>query len=849
MMKKQYYLIKLGNSFLKENKKKTYVLITTIVLSIVSIFTSIIIAYSKVEADGVKNSKELGTKANVLVKNSYQNQYDKLIVMDDFKSIGKEYIFAHIFNGSRAEFECTVIDKVEWEKHRKPCYDNVVGYYPTTSEEIMISKENLEKMGVLSPQIGMKVSLKMVFDNWSINGGSESIDNFILAGYYDDFIEGSDKGKIYFSDSFLDKKVELKEKFDIYLCHKDEYKNSLIVEKNLYDQLKLLDDQQIVVYDSGIHKALSEFIGGVVVAIVCIFIVLISIYTIIFNIMTISISKDIQQYRLLTSIGMKSTEIKFLVYYQNIGILIQAVVFALVLCIICGNLVLPKIVEKLYLQGYGSLSKNMFSLPIYLIAVIGSAMTIMVINRNSFAQYINELYEKSKDKNDGNVKELLSRGNVNIIYGLAIHNVLKDKKKFWLTIVSLFLGCEVALCSVFISNGTNTLNKINNRPDFLIGTRKEAVHEYLFELDNAGDKSLLNENMLMKLENIKGIDYKKIKTTKGAYASIDYSLDIALKPRAEAIVDKESKNTAATIQVVDDTFISKLKTYVEDKNLRINMDSFIEGEGVILLHKNELSQKLLSEADLLVNETFHFFDSDYELQNGGYEYLNSGYLDIEKQGFPELEMTWIGDGINYFIISEKGYDNLNLKNQIFKINVNINKNISEKNILEAIKSVTNSEKSVINNPYYIVSKSDLVREAQAYIYATNTIMISLSIVLFLIGITNYVNTMLTSILNREKDFKLMYNIGMQPKQLRKMLAFEGGIYGATIAIIFLTAGIGILGLVYLIMKSSISYFKFIFPIETIFIILGSIALLCIIIPATYAKSKRGEWLLTVQARK
>ena len=55
---------------------------------------------------------------------------------------------------------------------------------------------------------------------------------------------------------------------------------------------------------------------------------------------------------------------------------------------------------------------------------------------------------------------------------------------------------------------------------------------------------------------------------------------------------------------------------------------------------------------------------------------------------------------------------------------------------------------------------------------------TLSIVIGFIGIVNFVNSVLTSIIARRKEFAMLQSIGMTGKQLKKLLSYEGLYYSA-----------------------------------------------------------------------
>ena len=77
-------------------------------------------------------------------------------------------------------------------------------------------------------------------------------------------------------------------------------------------------------------------------------------------------------------------------------------------------------------------------------------------------------------------KEISSRKERKSIRGASIckmawYNLWNSKRKFIITVVSLFMGCETIMLAGFIMNGTNLTNEFSQSPDFEIGTQKEAL--------------------------------------------------------------------------------------------------------------------------------------------------------------------------------------------------------------------------------------------------------------------------------------------------------------------------------------------------------------------------------------
>ena len=71
---------------------------------------------------------------------------------------------------------------------------------------------------------------------------------------------------------------------------------------------------------------------------------------------------------------------------------------------------------------------------------------------------------------------------------------------------------------------------------------------------------------------------------------------------------------------------------------------------------------------------------------------------------------------------------------------------------------------------------------------------AISIIIALVGVLNFINSMVTAIVSRRREFAMIQSVGMTKKQLCRMLVCEGLYYAA----ITLTAS-------YLISAAAVSY--------------------------------------------
>ena len=108
---------------------------------------------------------------------------------------------------------------------------------------------------------------------------------------------------------------------------------------------------------------------------------------------------------------------------------------------------------------------------------------------------------------------------------------------------------------------------------------------------------------------------------------------------------------------------------------------------------------------------------------------------------------------------------------------------------------------------------------------------ALSIIIGIIGIANFVNSVLTSVITRKKEFAMLQSIGMTGKQLKRMLSFEGLYYA--VGTILTSAVLGVLFSVVVVkgISSGIWFFTYRFVMWPMLVIDPFLILLTVAIPA------------------
>ena len=204
-------------------------------------------------------------------------------------------------------------------------------------------------------------------------------------------------------------------------------------------------------------------------------VILFGMFLLIYNVMKISMNRDIQQMGLLYTIGTTKRQIKRIYFRQILTVLLPGVLLGSLFSGMILHLLIPEILGSRYLNGYGGSGEFQVFSPAILLAAVGFAMILtlgtawLVIRHvvsTSCVESSTALRNPSTFKKEGEFEEA-DKKQEEIGY-MAWQNVRRYKGRFLLTVISLFLGVEMLLASVVITEGGDYTHVIEKRPDFLI---------------------------------------------------------------------------------------------------------------------------------------------------------------------------------------------------------------------------------------------------------------------------------------------------------------------------------------------------------------------------------------------
>ena len=894
----QQVLGMLAREFGKWNRGRNRILMSAVTLCIVTLTMVFGIASGKTKAEYIKAVRAEGTTASVRIEHADNGIYQKIEDLSYVKESGRSISVGEATVSEKHVCNLEVLDTSAWNKLVSPAYTEIHGHYPEKKQELMLSAKSLQQLGIETPKQGMKLSLTV-----QIGLFQTAQETFLLSGWYMDYTDSQASVGYVSEEKGKEWGYDLQETSDILLAQTDgmEWQKT---EERLYRDLGS-KELKITADNTFAYEAINRLTGGYELAACGALVILFGMFLLIYNVMKISMNRDIQQMGLLYTIGTTKRQIKRIYFRQILAILLPGVLLGSLFSGMILYLLIPEILGSRYLNGYGGSGEFQVFSPAILLAAVGFAMILtlgtawLVIRHvvsTSCVESSTAIYGiRQPSKRKVNLKKRTKTGEIGY---MAWQNVRRYKGRFLLTVISLFLGVEMLLASVVITEGGDYTHVIEKRPDFLIagmfsdwGMEQGYGKEYQSRdagydpMETEGDNfellygneyeefSPVSSEVRDRLLELDGVNREDSYVMEGAYlmTTISGKGIRPLEENEQPLKEKEDSMlegvTEDTVQILTDEEMEKLARYVKEKNLPVDIESLKEGDGVVILHDHQLNPKQEEEARESVGEPLYFStmlserdwrqwnqlspkERDEQTKAGTMQrkqsatFCLSGYLDNRAEGFPDVRQTWHGsEGSIYFLISEKGFAKIPTEKKTLYMELNV-ENKKEAVVRQKIQNILEEENKRRRNVsaagvedqsgeagIFCISKSELLENAKDDIQGNRIIFGSISIVLLMAGMTNYLNIVVTGIFSRKKELEIMERVGMTKRQKRMLFMMEGGYYFCAVTVLLVTIGSVMLQWIKTYMEIKLSYFVFQYPLIWLVVGLCCLAGISFAVPA------------------
>lgn len=823
----------LSRKSLKNNTLRNIFAIIAIALTTVLFTTLFTLGMGMVQSIQEQTMRQVGTSAHGGLKYLTNEEYNNMKDHPLIKEIGYSIMVGSAENEELikrpTEIRFATDNTAQWGF----CYPTV-GKMPQKINEVITDTIVLDMLGV-PHEIGAPLTLEYTID------GEHFTKDFVLAGFW----EGDSVAKAsmaYVSQDFIDENLaEIDQQY-----HKENslysglifanimFKNSSGIEKNV--QTVITDSgYELKDIEYGVNWAYmsTDFTLDPVLLLALIGALLFIIFTgylIIYNIFQISVTNDIRFYGLLKTIGTTSKQIKKLVRKQAFLLSVLGIPVGLIVGYLLGVKLLPEIISITTIQ-HSSISVRP---EIFIGAALFSLITVYISSRkpSKIASKVSPIEAVRYTGVETQYKKKLKRSAQGAkIHKMAFTNLFRNKIKTVVVIISLSLSLILLNAVYTITTGFDMDKFLSYQTvsDFVVGHVNYFNHRFVAEED------MPSQRLLEEINSMEGIE-KSGKT----YYQYNYH-----------------KLSTTGVENLDDIFPEE---YLEQKNDYLkNAIKEVKNTGEISLDIYGLNNFLVEKLNILEGN----FDKE-KFATGKYVLTS---VPIRAEEDDTRSYYNIGDKItiNFADDAEKTYEVMAIARMPYNISLGRYSSegimcfLSEKEFINQIKEPmfinyvfdiddenTETMERFLENYTNNIEPMMQYKSKQTYVDSfkqlQSTYLIIGSVLCFIvgfIGIMNFINSMLTSIITRKREFAMLKSIGMTKKQLYKMLIFEGLYYALlTLAITVTVGNVFSYGIVQVIV-GQIWFFTYHFTILPLVLAAPLLLIISMIVPyAAYKGTSR-----------
>ena len=520
-------------------------------------------------------------------------------------------------------------------------------------------------------------------------------------------------------------------------------------------------------------------------------------YLIIYNIFQISVTADIQFYGKLKTLGTTTKQIKKLIYGQANRLCVIGIPLGLLLGWLLGMVLVPVLMGRL--EGDPVVSTNpMIFLGSALFAWL--TVTISCLRPARLAGKVSpiEALRMSDAATTSKKKSKRTRNGASIT-GMAWANLGRNKKRTVTVICSLTLGLVLLSC-FYAKNAAFDMEKYLSEltiSDFKLDDSSSA--NQIGGYDPHG--STLNAELVESVEGLAGLE-----AIGHQYShQFELTLDDETVQNIDAFYTQEMLDDWATYDPAGPAQIENAKETHKAIGVLYGMDGIpldaITQERYLLSGSYDAEKFASGDYVLVIGPAIDSIEknavlpvptvgSSIELENRTYQVMAVVYpLQSVDEGAYEggvqdqLCMSFIIPTVTF----QQQWPENTLRRLFF--------NVDDEHI-PAAQEMIDAYTKTVDTSLPVTSRKTMAEQYEAETRASAVMGNTISVIIALVGVLNFINSMVTAIVSRKKEFAMIQSVGMTKRQLRKMLICEGLDYAAITLIVSylvstLAVGIGV----------------------------------------------------------
>lgn len=612
-------------------------------------------------------------------------------------------------------------------------------------------------------------------------------------------------------------------------------KNKKIIKQS-EELAKRLNYDNDINYNSTLLALYGESTyGNVMTTIVSMMMIMLALVSIgciivIYNSFAISVMERKKEFGLLSSIGATKRQLSHTVFFEAVFVGVIGIILGILgayigigcVILIINNLISDMLEYKLYLVT----NPLFIIIPVIFMIIVIGASAFIPSRRASKVSPIEAI--RQNDDIKINKKKIRTSKLVLKLFGIegeiALKNIKRNKKKYRVTIVSLFIS--IVLFISFSSYMNYTLNTASS----VMG---EVPYDYqisYFGDDPNNDKEALDKiNEIVKSSDVKEYVSYSVGNLSiiGDYTYSDEYLDFYKSAYGDDGIKalNNLKYQSIYILVLDDNSYNKYKKLVGlDKDSVILLNRF---KGVSYGNNKRVNYDIPVINNGNINIKICNFDDDDDVDTTKYCNKNIDNIFVTNKSFDLIEEFSYMDDFK-LIVNKKLYDSISDSSTHYtQFNI-ISDNTNN------IDKLTKDLDKYSNVNYTNIKEA--MKQANNLILVVKILMYGFISLVTLIGVTSVFNTISTSMALRKREFAVLRSIGLTNRGFNKILFFESLFFGMKSLIFAIPVSIGITVLIHYALADMVSISTIIIPWKYIIISIVSVFVI-VLLTMMYSTSK------------
>lgn len=799
-----------GRRTFSVNRTQNLLISAAAVIVIILITAACSVFYNLQRFGAMQGLKEKGTMTDVVLAEPNDSQISLLQTSDLIqKPLYMSYKLGRLVgNAGQSGLSLSLYAEENWDLWSRPLFSDIEGKYPVEEQEVMMSTWLLKRLGI-DPVIGSEITLSAVWEDTD----AVQPEQFVLSGYYTDtsYIDTASRQKVLLSTEALARHAVRPESVGFSFTG-GQFQKKL---RKIREQLNIAEEQNLTVLGGqGFHLSPRDFAAAMGV----ILFFMLDGFLIIYNINTISVTKDIRFYGLLKTIGAAPAHLKRLLYYRMRRILLTVLPVGLLLGCLITQRIVPRILDGM-LEGF---SQARFHLMIPVVSALFSgvmifasfSMTARTVMRISPIEALRYVPGSGIHKVRGRGGRSVSHIRNPKLCWMGFRNVFRQPQKACLVIGTFFLSSAAFLLCMTVLNGMSLDEFIeyNTAHDIAL---YNSMSRASF---SPREEQSFTPELVERLRNIEGAEtfhMTKVVPVYEQYSDEVYGDWLTIKNEFEEANGMEPADTKLWTENPKAAFWSLLvgidsdliEEYNQSAEKPIDIEGFENGEFLLTTEMNGDGLRMGSVITFSVMDT----DQQFELPVGG-------QFPLARDGMNSGAAPWL-------VVSNNVIDKYREDAVIYSIQLG-GPSEYEESVLEQVIELTDGIPAISRT-----SKVELARSLEEAKSSLSKLSAFLTVVLFTVGILNFINTMSVSILDRQREFAAMEAVGASGRQVRDLITWEGIWYFVFTLALSVTAGTRADYLIFRVVREHLGFGRFCYPAVPAAVYMLLSFVLCMTIPA------------------